>query len=62
MSELVATPTDDTFHKKKISARGVARTAHIITGHEKADLNRVFYFLFLCVFLASKGSSNWELI
>ena len=26
MYELVATPTDDTFHKKKIGARGVART------------------------------------
>ena len=26
MSELVSTHTDDTFHKKEIGARGVART------------------------------------
>ena len=40
----------------------VAGIAHSITGHEKTQLNRVFYFHFLSIFLTSKGSCYSELI
>ena len=41
---------------------GVSSVAHYITGHEQARLDRVCYFYFFGVFLASKGSNFSELI
>ena len=40
---------------------GVARTAHVITGHEQTQLNRVCCYLFLCA-LSFKGAYYSELI
>ena len=34
----------------------MADIAHFSTSHEQTQLNRGLFFLFFCVFLASKGS------
>ena len=41
---------------------GVASVAHFFTEHELTQLNRVCYFHFSGVFLASKGSNYSETI
>ena len=46
----------------KPTVGGVASVACFITGHEQTQSNQVCYFLFLGVFLASKGSNFPELI
>ena len=40
---------------------GVAGVAHYITGHEQTQLNRVCYFHFFDVVIASKGSNLTKL-
>ena len=41
---------------------GVTNVAHVITGQEQAQLNRVCYFHFFSIFLASKASNYSVLI
>ena len=49
MSELVATPTDDTFHKKKIGARGVARTDTSLLVMNRLNQNEFTIFFLVCI-------------
>ena len=41
---------------------GVASVAFLIAGHDQTQLNRVCYFLFFGVFLASGGSNFQEFV
>ena len=45
----------------KPDLRGVVSVAHFITGHVQTQSNRVCYFLFFDVFLASKEYNYLEL-
>ena len=45
-----------------VGVGGMSSVAQFITGHEQTQLNRVGYFYFFGVFLASKGSIYSELI
>ena len=44
-----------------LGARGEPSVAYFINGHEQTPLNRVCFFIFFNVFLASKGSDYSEL-
>ena len=51
-----------TNHHLKPVLGGMASVAHVTTGHEQTQRNRVCYFHLFGVFLAFKGSNYLELI
>ena len=71
MSEFIYGHFENRILLKPVLGRGgggggggmrVVGVAHCIAGHEQTPLNRVYYFHFFGVFLASKGSRYSELI